>query len=665
MEIKKLSIVGAGQIGPDIILHFAKVFAGKNVRLVLVNISEEQLKNAQKKIKKKIAKGVEAGAFKTEQADEMQKNILYTLNYSEVSGSDMVIEAATEDENIKDKIFSQLETLCDEQTIFLSNSSHMQPEVIFRNIKNKSHCLVAHYFFPADRNPVVEIVPSSQTDKILVEQLLKFYESIGKVPIEVKSSYGYAIDPIFEGLCQSAIMCLEKNWGNEMQIDKVASEVLGLGVGPFTALNLTGGNPITNHGLDMMHNLVHPWFKTPIALSDAAKNKSLWNSVARDEKVEVPEELYSKIKDEFLGSYFFLSSLIIDLGITNVKDLDMACELALVIKPPFTFMNSLGIRNVYESVKQFCVSNSIAIPKSLSEAIEKGGWKTGHVTKKIVDHVAVLTIRKPKSLNALNTPLLDELRNLFSEIEEDKNIIGSVLTGFGNKSFVSGADIKELAACKNPEEGISHSQHFQSILSFIESMSKPLVCAYNGFAFGGGNELGMACSLRICKKDLPVAFCQPEVNLGFIPGAGGTQRLPRIIGIEKAAEILRTGKPVSSKEAAEMKFIYKEVKGDLVFEGVSIVKDIVAGKIQPKKISRDPIISNGQSLVRIEIGHHSKKIDGILCRAIYEGARMKLEDGLKLESKLFGECILTRDMKIGVDTFMSKGAKSKAEFVNA
>lgn len=665
LTISKLSVIGAGQIGPDILLHFAKVFAGKDVQLFLVDVAETALQNAQKKIEKKINKGVETGAFKPAVAEVMKNSIKYTLNYADIANSDLVLEAATESEPIKDKIFKQVEALCGEKTIFLSNSSHMTPEVIFKNIKNQTRCLVAHYFFPADRNVVVELIPSGNTDKTLVEELLSFYESIGKVPIMVKSSYGYAIDPIFEGLCQTAIMCLEKGWGSEKQIDKVASETLGLGVGPFTALNLTGGNPITAHGLDEMNHLTMAWFKTPKILHEAVQNKTPWNTAVRDEQVEIPEDLYAKLRDEFLGAYFSLCSFIIDLGISTVDDLDMACELSLVVKSPFTFMNKFGVQKALDVVKKFNAGHpSFKIPKSLEAAAKEGKWNVGHIVKTVKNNVAVLTIRLPKVLNALNSGVMNEFYNHFQQIENDSKIIGTVITGFGNKAFVSGADIRELAACKTPEAGIANCQSFLNVLDFIENMKKPVVCAYNGFAFGGGNELGMACTLRIAKKGLPIAFCQPEVNLGFIPGAGGTQRLPRLIGVEKAAEILRTGRPVSGKEALELGLIYEEVEGDLVTEGISLIKQISEGKLQPKRISKEPIISNGQAPQVLDLPNLSKKIDEILCTAIYDGARLKLEEGLKLESKLFGDCILTQDMKIGVDTFMTKGAKAKAEFVN-
>ena len=109
----------------------------------------------------------------------------------------------------------------------------------------------------------MEVVPSEKTDESIVDWLLQFYEAIGKVPIRVGSRYGYAVDPVFEGIFQAAALCVEEGLGTTEVVDYVAAKALGLGVGPFTAMNLTGGNPLTAHGLDEMHETVHPWFKTP------------------------------------------------------------------------------------------------------------------------------------------------------------------------------------------------------------------------------------------------------------------------------------------------------------------------------------------------------------------------------------------------------------------
>jgi len=664
LNINKLSVIGAGQIGPDICLHFAKVFVQHNVQFVIIDISPEALANAKAKIEKKISKGVETGAFKAYIAEMMNKSITYSSDYNLIKGSRIVLEAATEDGRIKDLIFKQVEALTDDSCLFLSNSSHMQPEVIFRNITNKKRCLVTHYFFPADRNPVVEVVPGKDTNPQITADLLGFYEAIGKVPIEVGSSYGYAIDPIFEGLCELAILCLEKGYGTIKEIDKIAQTTLKQGVGPFTALNLTGGNPITNHGLEEMRETHIAWFRSPKTLQEATANKTLWDTAKRGEEVTVSPEKAEVLRKQFLGGYFALCCYIIDLGITNVNDLDMAAEIALVVASPFTLMNKIGINESHTLVKDWCKEHTeFPFPKSLDKAKAEGGWKVSRIVAKKQDNVAILTIRRPQVLNALNLDVLTNLKEEISKAENDSSTTAIVITGFGTKAFVSGADINMLAALKTPEEGYDNSHTFQQLINTIYNCKKPTVCALNGFAFGGGNELAITCTARVAKKGLPVVACQPEANLGFIPGSGGTQRLPRLVGVDVAAEILRTARPVSGKEALEIGLIDKEIEGDLVEGAVEYAKKLAKGEIQPRKFSTNGTHEN-LAPKEINIGHLSKKIDHIMNKAIYDGIKLPLNEALELESKLFGECILTDDMKIGLDNFLTNGPRAKAEFIH-
>jgi enoyl-CoA hydratase/3-hydroxyacyl-CoA dehydrogenase len=459
-------------------------------------------------------------------------------------------------------------------------------------------------------------------------------------------------------------MCLEKGWGTEKEIDTAAVKALGLGIGPFTALNLTGGNPITAHGLDELGKLVMPWFKTPNILHEKNKSKELWNTAQRGEKVELSPEKEEKLVKEFQGAFFALTSFILDLDIVDINDFNMACEMSLVIRAPFSFMNKVGIDKSYGLVKDFCATHpTFTFPKILDKAKAAGVWKLQDIIATKLDGVCVLTIRRPKVLNALNLEVLGQIKNEMENVKNDDSVKAVVITGFGTKAFVSGADLNMLASLKTPEEGYNNSHTFQSVLNYVESFAKPVVCAMNGFAFGGGNELAMSCTARICKKGLPVLVCQPEVNLGFIPGAGGTQRLPRIVGVEKAAEILRTARNVSAKEAAEIGLVYKEVEGDLVDEAVKFAKQIASGDVKVKTIPQDAISTNGNP-IQLEIGHLSKKIDEIIVKAIYEGSHLSLKDGLELESRMFGECLLTEDMKIGLENFKSNGPKAKANFIH-
>jgi enoyl-CoA hydratase/3-hydroxyacyl-CoA dehydrogenase len=666
-SISKVGVIGSGNIGPDIALYFTKVLHRHGIPVVVIDIDKAALLSGKTRVKGKIGRGVKTKAFKEDEAESMINNLEWTTEYSQLEGADLVVEAATEDINIKRKIFSVLEKTCVETTILASNSSHIEPEVIFAEARNKKRCLVIHYFFPAERNIVVEIVPGKDTTPDVCDFLMRFYEQIGKAPIKVKSRYGYSVDPIFEGLFLAAAQLVEKGIGTVKQVDAMVQKVLGLGVGPFTAMNLTGGNPITQHGLNEMHERIMPWFHSPKILdSQIALGGRSWDTLKRGEDVKYRDKTFQMVSDQIKGVYFGLACEILDSGISSIADLEMAVENALVMNPPFRMMNEAGIENALEIVKAYADEwPDFDVPEALIKQAESSRpWDIPLVLREDKDDIAVVTIRRPKTLNALNSEIMNQIQNIFIEIKENKKIKGAVLTGYGVKAFVSGADINELARLKTPEEGEALSLRGQKVLNFIENLGKPVICAMNGLAFGGGNELALACTARIALKGLKLFAGQPEPKLGIIPGYGGSQRLPRIVGFSDAWRILRTGNPISSLEALKIGIISEEVEGDIKEAGVVFAKKVISGQIKVPSIRKGSIEIPDQ-LPDVDIGHLSRRTDEILKRTILEGAKMTLEGGLEYEAKAFGECLLTKDMRIGMENFMKFGPRRNAEFCHA
>jgi len=667
LTINKIGVIGSGQIGPDIALHFTKVFHPFGVNVVVVDVVAEALEKGSAKLKKKIEKGVKTGAFKPEMGEAMVKNTIFTSDYEQLRGADLVVEAASENLNLKQKIFKQLEDLCPETAVFTSNSSHLEPEVIFEPLKNKNRTMVTHYFFPAERNPMVEIVPGEDTDSKLTHSMMSLYERIGKVPIRVGSRYGYAVDPIFEGLFLANALAVEEGLGTVKEVDAVGTRALGLTVGSFTAMNLTGGNPLTDHGLEMegkRYNI--PWFRSPKLMKDQIASGKPWEVAGRGEKVEIPADKEKKITDTLLGAYFGLAGMIIDSGITSVADLEMALEIALDIKPPFRLMNKIGVKESLKLVEDYAKGHdSFPVPECIKKQAASGQpFEIMHVRRHDVGDVAWVRIRRPKVLNALNPEVFAQLKKVFFEIKADEQIKAAVISGYGTKAFVSGADINFIAGIKTPQEGIDRGERSKEAGLTVEALGKPVIAALNGLALGGGLELAMCCSALLVKKGLKMAAGQPEVNLGIIPGAGGTQRLPRWIGLDKAQEMLRTGRPISSAEGVKLGLFREEVDGDdLIEHAIELARQAAAGKVELKGMPKDPL-DTPDKLPDVELGHLSKAIDAIICRTIIEGCRKPLQEGLHFESEMFGECVKTEDTKIGIKNFLEKGPRSPAPFVH-
>ncbi|HEX5217093.1 MAG TPA: enoyl-CoA hydratase-related protein [Vicinamibacterales bacterium] len=244
--------------------------------------------------------------------------------------------------------------------------------------------------------------------------------------------------------------------------------------------------------------------------------------------------------------------------------------------------------------------------------------------------VLTITINRPKVLNALNAATLAELDQEITAARDDAAVRAIVLTGAGEKSFVAGADINELAV-QTPVAGREHARHGQSLFDRIERLGKPVVAAVNGFALGGGCELAMACTIRIAADT--AKFGQPEINLGLIPGYAGSQRLPRLVGRGRALELLLTGNQIPAEEAYRIGLVNKVVP---------------AASLQAEaKALAASLASKAPVAVRY------------ILEAVAGGLEMKFTDAQDYEATLFGLVSTTEDMREGTRAFLEK---RKAEF---
>jgi enoyl-CoA hydratase/carnithine racemase len=241
--------------------------------------------------------------------------------------------------------------------------------------------------------------------------------------------------------------------------------------------------------------------------------------------------------------------------------------------------------------------------------------------------IAYVTVNRPTVLNALNTPTWTDLETAFADAKADASVHGVILTGAGDKAFIAGADISELADVD--AYGAEESSRFgQGVLDLVEDLGKPVIAAINGFALGGGCETAMACTIRIAAQH--AKFGQPEVKLGLLPGGGGTQRLPRLVGKGRALQLILTGETISAQEA------YR----------IGLVNEVVpaAGLIERAETILKQIMANAPIAVKFSLEAANKRLE------------TSQGEGLALEASYFGICAATEDKKEGTSAFLEKRA---------
>jgi enoyl-CoA hydratase len=252
------------------------------------------------------------------------------------------------------------------------------------------------------------------------------------------------------------------------------------------------------------------------------------------------------------------------------------------------------------------------------------------ITFETKDRIAVITFNRPEVLNALNKTLIDDLWNAFEAVSENENIRVLILTGAGPKSFMAGADITELAKM-GPLQAKALTERVHALFLKLEALPQPVIAAVNGFALGAGCEIALACDFIYASEK--AKFGMPEINLGLIPGYGGTQRLPRLIGKNMAKEMIFTGKMISAADAEKMGFVNQVAAPDALMDAVMKTADIIADK------------------GRVALRAAKQSIDG--------GANADLRTGISIEISNFSMAIASPDAKEGTRAFLEK---RKAEF---
>jgi enoyl-CoA hydratase/3-hydroxyacyl-CoA dehydrogenase len=643
---REMAVIGAGTIGPDIGYYLKSALPES--KLYLVDVVEAPLKSAEKRLSGYAQKAVERKKMKEDQARAVMENIFYTTDYEAIKNCDLVIEAATENIPLKQKIFDTVENIVRAETIITSNTSSIPADRIFSKMKHPERTTVTHFFAPAWRSLPVEVIRWEGGSQDTVDYLFWFFGHTGKAPMITDNAICFMLDRVFDNWCNEATYLLDH--ATASQIDKAVEAFVF--AGPFFVLNMANGNPIIieTNTLQMEEGAHY----LPARILGSVDR---WITHRPGGKVEVPEDLRNMIRDRMLGILFSQSFDIIDRGIGTKEDLNFGCQIALGFrKGPFDVMRDLGEAEVDRIMKRF-EKERPGFPQAKATYAEYQDFNR-HILVDDMDGVKVITIRRPQAMNAINPEINNEILSVLAKHRDDPSVKGFVITGYGKNAFSAGADIGRFPEVLGDHDAsVQYAKACADVQIFMDGMEKPVVAAINGMALGGGLEVAIRCHAMIATKNASFQF--PEITLGILPAIGGCvvpyRRWPE--GAALFHEMLCMARPVKAKEAEEVGMVKKIVDdyGEMIRAAVEEVgklegkiERIPDGKIEIPEIT----IPDEPAAGRLPL---SREAIAITVKTIEAGAAADtFSDALEIGYIGFGEIACIEASKEGISAFLEK-----------
>lgn len=537
---KSVAVIGAGTIGPDIGFYLKSALPG--LKLCIVDVAQEAVDRAVQRLHDYARKALARNRMSEPQARSITENLVGTLDYTAIADADWVIEAATENLEIKRSIFRQIETIVSPTALITSNTSSLPAEQIFEVLERRNRATVTHFFTPAWKNPAVEVVRWKHVDPGVVEYLRWLFCYTGKVPLVTADVAGFMLDRVFTNWCNESALLLDRATASE--IDCAAGEFVH--AGPFFVLNLTRGNPIMVEANTLQARLEGEHY-LPARIF---RSVDRW-MVANPEARVLPLETAAAVRERLLGILFSQSVDIVDRRIGEPADLDLGCRLALGFrKGPFDLMNDLGEVETGRMLARLQDERpGMPVPKRPLASYQD------FLRYLLVDEsqgIKIITLRRPEALNALHDGMTDEILSVIRRYEKDDGVRGFVVVGYG-RAFCAGADIGRFpAVLGDADASVRYSHDCSRLLRHLDGMAKPVVAALNGMCLGGGFELAMRCHGIVALRS---AWMQlPEITLGIVPGIGALvvpyRRWPHAASVFN--DLLRRAERLTAARALEL-----------------------------------------------------------------------------------------------------------------
>jgi enoyl-CoA hydratase / 3-hydroxyacyl-CoA dehydrogenase len=651
----KAAVVGAGTMGGEI----AQVIAAAGIPVVLKDVRQEcvdlGLKKAEEVTRAQLAGLVDKQKISQEQADQQATEILGritgTIEYAGFGDVDFVIEAVPERMEIKQAVFAELDMIAPGHAILASNTSSLAISEMADATSRPDQVLGFHFFFPASMMRLVEIVEGADTSPETMQAATTFAQTIRKLPIACGEEPGFVVNRILNSAISEIWRLQEDDNLSIKAIDDAVAQARVAPMGPFFLIDLLGLDTVLRVAEHLQESYgpesfyVHQGMKALVEAGDlgAKTGKGFYeNGEPRSSgETEFDRE---ELTQRFVLKALVEACLLLEEGMATVRDIDLGMMAgAGLIPPPFARADQTGLDEVLAALERAAVDwgEQFAPPLILRRLVAQGrlGAKSGQgflaykqpdegfeqgdaVQLETRDGYAIAWLDRPPA-NSLSPQVISELGRVWEHVEADASIRALIIASANPMLWCAGADIKTFTQM-DEESGAKLVHEAHALLRGMERSSTLTIAAVNAVAFGGGCELAMGCDVRIAAQS--ASFGQPEINLGIIPGFGGTQRLPRLVGTGRALELNLTGDPISADAAFEIGLVNRVVPDHELHD---------VARAWARKLAAQAPLAVG-AIKRTTAGDAD------------------LDDGIEAEKVAFGEIFQTADAREGIGAFLGK-----------
>jgi enoyl-CoA hydratase/3-hydroxyacyl-CoA dehydrogenase len=507
--------------------------------VVVVDVDGTALARGVARAARELDRAVERGLLPGSERAAILARMTLSTDLGRARDADLVVEAVFENREVKRSLLRELDRVLRHDAIVATNTSSIPISELSGATPRPERLIGLHYFLPANKNRLVEVIPGERTAAEVRRLAWEFQEILGKVPIHSADSPGFVVNRYLVPMVAEAVRILEESRAGVATIDAAAREAFGVEMGPFALMNATG-IPVVLHAATVLGERWGTFYSPCDRLAAQVRAGEPWSLEG-----EVDPSRLGPVRDRLLGLVFLVASALVDEGVGTVADVDIGARVGLAWRRgPFGLMNDLGMPGAVALAATFAEAWGLELPDLLrGRAQSRTPFTPRAVRWRVEEGVATITLNRPDYLNAITEAAIGEIREALDDAIADPSVKAIVFGGAG-KAFSSGGDLSFFArqiATGRVDRALEFVRELQDLYRRIDGSPKTVVACLDGLALGAGAELALACDYIVMSPRAGIGF--PETGLGLFPLFGGTQRLPRRVGTGVAKYLVLSGIP--------------------------------------------------------------------------------------------------------------------------